>query len=186
MLVPLSGEDQLQAARHGDQDALAALFRAHQPPLLRYLRAQERDAGDDLAADTWLAVARRLGTFEGDERGFRAWLFTIARNRLADHRRAAVRRRTDATPDERFEELGGSVDPADAVLAEVGAQAAVDQIVDLLSGDQADVVLLRVVAGFDAAEVARLTGRTPGAVRVLQHRALRRLSTTYRPTVVTE
>ena len=53
---------------------------------------------------------------------------------------------------------------------------AVRRIVSLLPRDQAEIVLLRVVAGLPVDEVAAITGRRPGTVRVLQHRALRRLA----------
>ena len=58
---------------------------------------------DDLAADVWLAVARGLDRFDGDERGFRGWLFTIARHRIVEHRRRQARRRTEPLPTERLD-----------------------------------------------------------------------------------
>ena len=84
------GEDfalQLAAARDGDDAGFAVLWRALQPPLLRYLIVAAGDAAEDLASETWMRVARDLGSFTGDERGFRSWVFTIARHRLLDWRR---------------------------------------------------------------------------------------------------
>ncbi|HET6952818.1 MAG TPA: sigma factor, partial [Acidimicrobiales bacterium] len=95
--------DVVAAAGRGESWALTELYRAYQAPLLRYLRAQAPWAADDLAGDVWLAVARGLGAFTGDEYGFRGWLFTIARNRLIDHRRQSTRRRTDLVATERLE-----------------------------------------------------------------------------------
>jgi RNA polymerase sigma-70 factor (ECF subfamily) len=169
----------LGAAGRGEQWALAELFRAYQPPLLRYLRAQEPGMADDLAGEVWVAVTGRLTRFEGDEAGFRSWLFTIGRRRLIDHRRRRARRRTDPVPHERLDgivERGLGGDPSWLVLDRLSAQAAVDMLVADLSPDQAEVVLLRVVGGFDVPEVAQIMGRSPGSVRVLCHRALRRLA----------
>lgn len=135
---------------------------------------------DDLASDVWVSVARRLGRFTGDEVGFRSWLFTIARCRLVDHRRKMARRRTEILADERLDDSTGARygrDPAVVVLEQLSAQEAVDRLVADLSPEQAEVVLLRVVGGFDVVEVARMMGRSPGSVRVLCHRALRRLAT---------
>jgi RNA polymerase sigma-70 factor (ECF subfamily) len=180
---PADLEAILARARAGDRDALRALFRAYQPRLLRFLRALEPRAADDLAGDVWLAVAGRIGRFEGGEAGFRAWLFAIARNRLADHRRRAARRPRlvpldDAAPT-------APDDPAATAIDQLSAQDAIGHLVAELSPDQTEVVLLRVVGGLSVQEVAALTGRTPGSVRVIQHRALKRLARTLPPTAVT-
>ncbi len=169
----------LAAAITGEQRALAEIFRAYQPRLLRYLRAQEPGMADDLAAEVWLAVARGLGRFTGDEAAFRGWLFTIARNRLIEHRRRTARRRTEPLPHDRLDgpvERGLGGDPAWLVLEQLGVQETVEMLVEGLAPDQAEAVLLRVLGAFDVTEVARIMGRTPGSVRVLCHRALKRLA----------
>ena len=162
--------------RAGGSAGLTALFRDHQPRLLRFLRSQESRVADDLAAETWLAVAGGLKTFTGDERDFRAWLFTIARHRLADHRRRSVRRRT--TPMAEVPELAPGKAPQapdDEVLASLGAQDAVDLIVSRLKADQAEVVLLRTLGDLRPAEIAGVMGRSENWVRVTHHRAMARL-----------
>lgn len=171
--------DVVAAAGRGERWALAELFRAYQPALLRFLRAQEPRAADDLAGEVWIAVARGLDQFRGDEPGFRGWLFTIARRRLIDHRRRNVRRRTDVVASETLDtadEAGLGGDPAGEVTDRLTAQGAVETLVAELTRDQAEAVLLRVVAGLSVAETARIMDREPGTVRVLCHRALRRLA----------
>jgi RNA polymerase sigma-70 factor (ECF subfamily) len=176
----------LTAAQDGGDWAVAILYRWLQPAVVSYLRARAGDDAEDLASETWLAVARALSTFSGDEAAFRSWVFTIAHRRLVDHHRASARRiRTRSlTPAEGDGhegregpvELPGTDDPAAEVVAAVTGDAAVRRIVALLPPDQAEIVLLRVVAGLPVDEVAAITGRRPGTVRVLQHRALRRLA----------
>ena len=172
----------LAAAGRGEHWALTELFRAYQPPLLRYLRAQEPSVADDLASEVWVAVARQMQRFVGDEAGFRSWLFTIGRCRLIEHRRKAARRRTDPMPHDLLDaaiERGLDGDPAVLVLDQLGVREAIDTLIADLSADQAEAVLLRVVAGLDVTEVARIMDRSPGSVRVLCHRALRRLAERY-------
>ena len=172
----------LTAAAEGEHWALTALFRAYNPPLLRYLRAQVPGIADDLASDVWIGIARRLCDFVGDERGFRGWLFTVARNRVIEHRRKEARRHTEPVSHESFEGPAGNGangDPAELVVERLGAQQAVDALVAGLTPSQADAVLLRVVGGLDVAEVARIMGRPPSSVRVLCHRALQRLATQF-------
>jgi len=169
----------LAAAVQGEERALTEIYRAYQPRLLRYLSAQEPGMADDLAADTWLAVARGLSRFRGDEAGFRGWIFTIARHRLIEHRRRNMRRRTEPMPHDRLDgpvERGLGGDPAWLVVEQLGVRETVEMLVAGLPADQAEAVLLRVLGGFDVAEVARIMGRSPGNVRVLCHRALKRLA----------
>ena len=173
----------LTAAQDGGEWAVAILYRWLQPAVVNYLRARAGDDAEDLASETWLAVARALPTFSGDETAFRSWVFTIAHRRLVDHHRASARRpRTKTlTPAEGDGhegpvELPGRDDPAAEVVTAVAGDEAVRRIVALLPPDQAEIILLRVVAGLPVEEVAEITGRRPGTIRVLQHRALRRLA----------
>jgi RNA polymerase sigma-70 factor, ECF subfamily len=170
--------DVVQAAGRGEHWALSELFRAYQPALLRYLRAQEPGAADDLASEVWIGAARGLATFRGDEAAFRGWLFAIARNHLIGHRRRAVRQRTDVVPAEDLDAVRhlDTGDPAATILDRLGAQGAVDELIATLTPEQAEAVLLRVVAGLSVAETATIMDRPPGTVRVLCHRALRRMA----------
>lgn len=175
----------LVAAQAGAGWAVDVLFREYQPPLLRYLRGRAGAEGDDLAGEVWLALAPQLARFRGDEDGFRGLLFTIAHRRLVAYQRQATRRRTDPVDAERLVSRPAGDDTAESGVSALSSQQAVDRLVACLPADQAEVVLLRVVAGLSAPEVGRITGRSPGAVRVLQHRALRRLAREFSDLAVT-
>jgi RNA polymerase sigma-70 factor (ECF subfamily) len=163
----------LALARQGDEGAFALVYRQVQPGLLRYLRGLSVTAAEDLAADTWLEVVRALDRFVGDAGGFTAWVFTIARRKAIDRSRYEGRRLTRRIDDE--PSTGPTVpDPADVVVQADATDAAI-ALVRTLPPDQAEVILLRVVAGLDIAEVATLLGKSNGAVRVLAHRGLKRL-----------
>lgn len=165
----------LARARSGDPVAFAALWRAANPALVRYLTVVAGHDAEDLASETWLSAARALPCFDGDQRGFRAWLVTIARRKHLDLVRSAPRRREQSSDDE--EVLAGTEAMADVAELVVEQQASRQALALLraLPPEQAELVALRVVVGLDVAEVAALTGRTPGSVRVAVHRALRRL-----------
>lgn len=166
----------LAAARRGDEQAIRNVFADLQPRLLRFLRASEPRFADDLASETWLAIARNLHSFAGDHHQFLAWAFTIARRRLADHRRAASRRPADPVDDEHLDRLPSGLDPERDAVAQLSAEEAARLITRLLPADQAEVVLLRVIADLDVADVAGIVGRSENWVRVTQHRAVRRLA----------
>jgi RNA polymerase sigma-70 factor (ECF subfamily) len=174
-------DDALGAVRGGDTLAFARLYREVHPRLLRFLRVRAPAHAEDVASDTWLEVVRSLHRFSGDESAFRAWVFAIARHRLVDALRRDARRPLrlvdDAHELERLgtEALQGLEDPVLASAEQEDATKRAIALVRTLPPDQADVVMLRVVAGFDTIEIASLLGKTPGAVRVLAHRGLRRL-----------
>jgi RNA polymerase sigma-70 factor, ECF subfamily len=172
------------AARSGDSDAFERLFRELQPRLLRFLRSMEERAADDLAAEVWLAVAARISRFEGNWADFRAWVFAIGRKRLADHRRTAVRRRTDPVDRAAFGDRRAEDDPEDETVDKISGQEAASLIASALPGDQAEVVLLRVLADLDVDQVAAILQRTPNWVRVTQHRAVGNLAKRLGPKIV--
>lgn len=149
------------------------MWRALQPPLLRYLTVRGNESPEDLAAETWLQVVRDLQRFTGGLAEFRAWVFTIARNRAIDHGRARAARPATPVADPQPTGLVGS---AEAVVMEQVSTEAALALVATLPSDQAELVMLRVVAGLDVAEVGRIVGKKPGTVRVAVHRALKALS----------
>lgn len=174
-------DDQLAAAldgaRRGEEQAMAVLFRAYQPQLLRYLRARAASAAEDLAADTWLALAKALPSIEGGPAELRAWLFSVARRKVVDHYRAEGRRPKTVVLDDVVEHAS-TEDAEGTALSTLGTQEAVRLLVAGLPPEQAEVVLLRVLGDLSVEQVAQIMGKRPGTVRVLQHRALRRLART--------
>lgn len=164
----------LRAAQQGDEAAFIQLFRATQPRLLRYLGVVAGQLAEDIAADTWVSIVRDLANFSGDDlSAFRGWVLSIARRRWVDE----VRRRT-RRPESPIAELPETV-AGDDVASEVASSDGASRIIELirtLPPDQAEVIMLRVVMGFDVETTAEAVGKKPGAVRVLAHRGLRRLA----------
>jgi RNA polymerase sigma-70 factor, ECF subfamily len=172
------------AAQAGSEAAFSVLWRDGNPALLRYLWGTAPDAAEDIAAETWVQVIRGLAGFRGDERAWRAWLFTTARRRTIDEGRRRSRR-----PEAPLAEVPVGLEPrtqdaAELALDNLGTAAAIAAI-SALPPLQAEVILLRVLGGLDADAVGRIVGKSPGAVRVAAHRGLRRLAQTLAVTGVT-
>jgi RNA polymerase sigma-70 factor (ECF subfamily) len=188
ILTSVIGEDfpaVLAAAQGGSEAAFATLWRDGNHALLRYLRVAARAAAEDVAAETWVQVVRGLGGFRGDERAWRSWLFTIARHRAIDEARR--RSRHPAAP---LDELPHGSEPrtgdaAAAAMANLATDALIEAIGQLPPA-QAEVILLRVLADLDNETVARIVGRSPGAVRIAAHRGLHTLARAIAPTGVTQ
>jgi RNA polymerase sigma factor (sigma-70 family) len=160
----------LGAAREGDEGAWRLIFDQLAPIVLGYLRANGAPDPEDVLSEAFLQVARDIATFEGDEKGFRSWIFTIAHHRLIDARRHAARRPVElaAEPPEPEERAD---DAADQALARIGTER-VQRILAALSEDQRAVLLLRFVADMSVEDVAGAIGKRPGAVKALQRRGL--------------
>jgi RNA polymerase sigma-70 factor (ECF subfamily) len=164
----------LHGARTGDPEAFDELVRWLEAPLVGFLRARGADDPDGTANEVLVRVFGGIPRFEGGAAQFRAWVFTIARNALVDERRHRARRPAtvptvpEALPDR------ATADAADAA-EHIGERERVDALLADLTGEQREVLVLRIVAGLSVDETADAVGRRPGAVRALQHRALARL-----------
>lgn len=161
----------LDAARRGEEWAWNELYNDLIGPITGYLRSRGAADPDDLAAETFLHVARNIQQFKGDQTSFRSWVFVIAHRRLIDSRRAANRRpafsdQVGADPE------GGDVEQE--ALESLG-DLSVQRMLDHLTEDQREVLVLRVVADLSLEETARVIGKGTGAVKALQRRALWRL-----------
>ena len=119
----------------------------------------------------FLQLARNLHSFEGDEHNFRSWVFTVAHHRLIDERRQRSRRPSDPVPHDRLEPDGWA-EPAEIEALDRLSTSNARELLETLSPDQRDVLLLRVLGQLTVEEVAATVGKRPGAVKALQRRAL--------------
>ena len=159
----------LAAARTGAEWAWGSIYHDLAAAVLGYLRASRAVDAEDLSGEVFLQVVRDLRRFEGGEKEFRAWVFTIAHHRLVDNRRRRGRRPEEPLVRVIAEKQGGDVE--DEALANVGALR-VREVIDSLVPDQRQVLLLRILGGLTVGEVAAALGKSPGAVKALQRRGL--------------
>jgi RNA polymerase sigma factor (sigma-70 family) len=160
----------LESARHGSDAAWQELYRGLAPMVLGYLRANGAPDAEDVLSEVFLQVARDIAGFDGEERGFRSWVFTIAHHRLIDARRHSARRPVELAPDP--PEPGDPADdPAEEALARIGVEE-VQRVLEAISEEQRAVLVLRVVGDLSIEDVAKAVGKRPGAVKALQRRGL--------------
>lgn len=160
----------VDAARSGEAWALTEIWQRFAPAVTGYLRGRGATEPDDLTSDVFLAVFERLRSFRGDETDLRAFVFTVAHHRLVDDLRRRGRRgptvEYDADADGRV-----SSSAEDEALGALDS-ARVRALLDRLSEDQREVLLLRVVGDLSLEQTATALGKRVGAVKALQHRAL--------------
>jgi RNA polymerase sigma factor (sigma-70 family) len=167
-------ETVLAAGVDGAPWALERIFTALSPVVAGYLRLQGAIEPDDLTSEVFIAVLRNLGSFEGDEPGFRSWVFTIAHRRLIDERRRAVRQNVVTSMGDDFD-VPAADDVPETVLQSLAVER-VRELCDQLLPDQRDVLLLRLSGQLTVEEVAVAVGKSPGAVKALQRRGFRAIS----------
>src|SRR5258706_9958136 len=146
-----------ERARTGDSRGFDALFRAHAPSLVGYLRARGVSDPDDLANEVFVRAFRNIHTVRGDSDRFRSWLFGIAHNAAVDDARSRRRRPRETALDSWHSPTGGDVE-TDAV-SEL-ERASVHKMIDELAPDQRDVLLLRVVGDLSIAQTAAVLGKS--------------------------
>lgn len=172
------GDSDLAAVRAAQRTRgeFAVLYRRYLDRVYAYAFYQLRDHHDaeDATERTFMQALRGIRSFDDRGSTFRAWLFTIAHHTIANAHRRRARSRTVAMPDG-FDRPAPDADPA-AMVGRAEELRRVMAALDELSDERRQVVLLRFVEGLSSAETAEVLGRSPGAVRVLQHRALRDLS----------
>lgn len=162
----------------GDAGAIERLLAAVRPVVHRYTRARlgvglvDQSAADDAAQEVCIAVLSALPTYRDEGVPFEAFVYAIAARKVADVHRAAARRPLPIA------EIPDGVDPAEGpeALALRASDARLAQdLLARLPEQQREILLLRVAVGLSAEETGLAMGMSPGAVRVAQHRALRRL-----------
>jgi RNA polymerase sigma-70 factor, ECF subfamily len=161
----------VERAQLGNRDALEELYLIHFDRIYSYLHLSvgNRQDAEDLTTQTFVRMLEAIGRFRWREVPFSAWLFRIAHNLAMDHFRANRRVQTE----EKVPEPQGSEESSaeDQALDSLG-RAGMLELIEGLSSEQRQVLTLKFLYGFANAEVATSLGKTEGAVKSLQHRAL--------------
>jgi RNA polymerase sigma-70 factor (ECF subfamily) len=158
-------------AQEGDRAALAELYLIHFDRIYGYLQVTvgNRHDAEDLTTQTFLRMLESIDRFRWQSAPFSAWLFRIAHNLAIDHFRSSTRWQ----PQEEVPEP----QPDESTSAEAGAlqsigRSSLRELIEGLSPDQQQVLTLKFVFNFANGEVAIILGKTEGAIKSLQHRAL--------------
>lgn len=163
-------------AQEGDGDAFGQLYDRYVDTVFRfiYFRVNDRALAEDFTSETFLRALRRISTISYQGRDIGAWFITIARNIVLDHVKSA-RHRLEITTADALEGDDREPSTEESVLGGLQAEslmAAVRQLGD----EQRECVMLRFIQGFSVSETAAVMGKNDGAIKALQHRAVRKLA----------
>jgi RNA polymerase sigma-70 factor (ECF subfamily) len=166
----------VELARGGDAEAFGLLYDHYHLSVNRivYNRVGSVPLAEDLTSETFLRALRSLGSFRWQGKDFGAWLVTIARNLTADHFKAGRTRLEQSTEDMSLHD-GWTEGPDSVVLASLTNDALLAALKEL-PHEQQECLIMRFLQGLSIAETARVLGRSAGAVKQLQLRAVRNLA----------
>jgi RNA polymerase sigma-70 factor, ECF subfamily len=163
--------DLVERGKHGDRDALEELYLLHFDRIYSYLHMSvgNRHDAEDLTTQTFVKMLESIGRFRWQAAPFSAWLFRIAHNLAIDHFRARRRWQPEEEPPEPPDAEQRSAE--DEAMHSIGRGSMLQMIEDL-SDEQQQVLMLKFVFNFSNGEAATILNKTEGAVKSLQHRAL--------------
>lgn len=163
-------------AQHGDGEAFGQLFMRYKEIVYRYIyyRVGDQATAEDFTSETFLRALRRIGAITYQGRDIGAWFVTIARNIVLDHAKSA-RHRLEVTIPETIEHTDAGPGPEESAISALTTEHLMDAL-NRLGVDQRECVMLRFIHGMSVSETAEIMGRNSGAVKALQHRAIRRLA----------
>jgi RNA polymerase sigma-70 factor (ECF subfamily) len=167
----------VEQAQAGDAEAFGHLYDRYVDLVHRYIyyRLGDRSSAEDFTSETFLRAWRRIGTVTNQGRDIGAWFITIARNIVLDHVKSS-RYRLEIATAEMLDADRVQDGPEGAVLDQL-ASAELLKCVKQLNAEQQECIVLRFLEGLSVAETASVMGKNEGAIKALQHRAVRRLAT---------
>lgn len=171
---PKNIQQLIKRARQGDTNAIGDLYECYRLSIYRYMyyRTGDSQVADDLTSEVFLRMIRALAGYRMQDVAFQAWLFQIARNLLNDHyRKMSVRNHVQLEENVMEDPQNPRSRPVEHTLNSVTLRKALD----LLSGEQRDVIVMRFVNGMPISEVAATLNKSEDAVKGLQRRALTHL-----------
>lgn len=166
----------VQRAQGGDTDAFAQIYDRYVDVVYRYVyyRIGDRPQAEDFTSETFVRALRRLDSFSYRGRDLGAWLVTIARNIIFDHVKSS-RYRLEVVTGEIDDASQVQEGPENAVLEHLESRRLL-RCVKQLGSEQQECIVLRFLQGLSVAETADIMGKNDGAIKALQHRAVRRLA----------
>jgi RNA polymerase sigma-70 factor (TIGR02952 family) len=166
----------VQRAQCGDAEAFGEIYDHYVGMVHRYVhhRVGDRATAEDVTSETFVRALRRIDSLSFQGRDVGAWLLTIARNIVLDQGKSSRYRLEVATADMRDADTLTD-GPEDAVVQQLTNQTLVECI-RKLGPEQQECLALRFLHGLSVAETAEVMGKRTGAVKALQHRAVRRLA----------
>jgi RNA polymerase sigma-70 factor (ECF subfamily) len=164
----------LARARRLDSDALAEIHDTYYAPIFRYIafRVGDRATAEDLTSEVFTRLLGALRDRTAPQNTLRGWLYAVAARVASDHHRRHYRARQVELDESLESREAGPAETVEALLTCEDLKRAMAELTD----EQQNVIALRFGYEMPIQEVARTLGKTEGAVKQLQARAIAALA----------
>lgn len=167
-------ENLVTQAINGDTQAFGELYTYHVTKIYRYVyyNVHSKERAEDITQEVFLKAWKAIGSCKGKEKTFSSWLYRIAHNLIIDKLRKSQKQLNHEA--ELPEDIRDSADRMEISLE----QRDLLTVIDMLSPNQKQVILMKFIEDMDTQEIAETMGKSAGAIRILQMRALETLRKT--------
>ena len=161
----------IERASGGDFEAFGELYGIYLDRIYRYVfyQLREKMAAEDLTEEIFLKAWRAIGSYKGKGQAFSSWLYRIAHNHVIDEFRS---RRKQMVSLEAEMEIATEVAEPQQEMGKKLAEQEMLRLISCLPRKQKQVIILKFVEGLDNREIGQITGKSQGAIRISQMRAL--------------
>lgn len=164
----------IKQARQGSAEHFGILYDHYIAPIYRFifLKVSDKAAAEDITHEVFLRAWQNIGSYNDQGHPFSSWLYQIARNKVIDYYRT---KRNNVSLENIAED---SIQVAPAIAENLDLQSSFQQVkaaISQLNEEQQNVIILRFIEEKSSSEIAEIIGKSEGAVRIIQHRALNKL-----------
>jgi RNA polymerase sigma factor (sigma-70 family) len=170
----LETENLVTQAISGDVEAFGELYTNHVTKIYRYVyyNVHDKEHAEDITQEVFLKAWKAIGSCRGKEKTFSSWLYRIAHNLIIDKLRKSQKQPSREA--ELPEDIRDTSDRMEISLE----QRDLLKVIDVLSPNQRQVIVMKFIEEMDNREIAETMGKSTGAIRILQMRALETLRKT--------
>lgn len=173
-MVLYSFEQVIKAAKQNEGWAFESLYRHLSAPVASYIKLRGITDYESVTSEVFIAVLKRMNSFEGNEKQFRSFVFSIAHNKIIDEYRKSYNRFAELEIKEDLLHQKAYQSTEDIVLGSFNFEELLENCAQL-SNDQKDVLLLRILGNFSVEETGKILNKTSSSIKSLQYRALEHL-----------
>lgn len=173
-LVPEHELNLIRQAKQGHAESFGLLYDHYLAPIYRFvaLKTDSKEEAEDIVHEVFLSAWKHVNGFNEQGHPFSSWLYQIARNKIIDHYRTKKTHVTIELVDEEHVKVTDGVEQK----VDLGFNLEqVKKVLNQLSDDQQDVILMRFVEDLSYQEIAAALDKNEGAIRLIQHRAIHNL-----------
>ena len=168
----------IQGAQKGDNESFAVIYNHYVPRIYRFIffRVSSKTIAEDLTHESFLSAWKSIGNYAQKNLSISSWLYRIARNKVIDHYRTN-KKNTSIDTDDFNESILGFYEQEDLdITLNINK---IKSLINLLKAEYKEVIIMKYIEDLSHKEIAKTLDKSEGAIRLIQHRAIKSLKELY-------